>query len=48
MIYLDVNAFYWYFGREKLPMPYSSLKLNVEKFRFFWTHVITKAYQLQY
>lgn len=35
MIYLDVNAFYWYFGREKLPMPYSSLKLNVEKFRSF-------------
>ena len=35
MIYLDANAFYWYLGREKLPMKNSIPKLDVEKLRDF-------------
>lgn len=35
MIYLDANAFYWYLGREKLPMMSSVPKHDVEKFRLF-------------
>lgn len=35
MIYLDANAFYWYLGRENLPMGSSVPKHDVEKLREF-------------
>lgn len=35
MIYLDVNTFYWYYGRDKLPLPYSVPNLDVIKLRTF-------------
>lgn len=33
MIYLDANAFYWYYGRDKLALQQSVPNLDVEKFR---------------
>ena len=35
MIYLDVNTFYWYYGRDKLPLPYSVPNLDVAKLQNF-------------
>ena len=31
MIYLDANAFYWYFGRELLPLSKTNLEIDKEK-----------------
>ena len=35
MIYLDANTFYWYYGRDKLPLPSSVPNLDVSKLRIF-------------
>ena len=35
MICLDANAFYWYFGRDKLPLPESIPKFDVDKVKTF-------------
>ena len=35
MICLDANAFYWYYGRDKLPLPTSVPKFDVNAMKRF-------------
>lgn len=43
MICIDANAFYWYYGRDKLPLPTSVPKFDVSKFKSFYDSKQSKS-----